>query len=171
LRMSGKGFSGPLHELVAAHDARRLLVHDHVHAGGLAGGEGALDRGADLVRLSDELAVAAHALDDLVVAAVVAEHAGDNSILAIHRALADGDLAPLAVVANYRDDGDVEAHEGVEVESVEAEGAVAVHHEDALVRVDAMYRHAEAGADAKRAERARVVPLAGLVHRQDLRAG
>src|SRR5439155_11137978 len=158
-----------LHKLVAAHDAGRLLVHDHVHAGRLAGGEGALDGGADLVWLGDELAVAAHPLDDLVVATVVAEHARDHALLAVHGALADGDLAPLAVVADDGDDGDVEAHKGVEVEAVEPEGTVAVHHEDSLVRIDAMDGHAEAGADAERAEGARVVPLAGLVYGQDLR--
>src|SRR3972149_4081042 len=51
-----------LHELVAAHDARRLLVHDHVHAGRLAGGEGALGGGGGQVH-----DIAAVADDDRVV--------------------------------------------------------------------------------------------------------
>src|SRR6266540_6650787 len=64
-----------LHELVAAHDTRRLLVHDHVDAGWLARSEGALDGTPDVVGLRDVFAMSAHPLDDLVVAAVVAEHA------------------------------------------------------------------------------------------------
>src|SRR4029450_4784320 len=63
----------------------------------------------------------------------------------------------------------MEAHKGVEAEAVQTEGAVAVDHEDAFVRVDTVNRHAEAGADAERAERAWVVPLPRLVPGQDLR--
>ena len=113
--------------------------------------------------------MAAHAFDDLVVAAVVAQHARDDAVLAVHRPLADGDLTPLPVVADDGDDRDVEADESVEVEAVEPERAVAVDHDDALVRVDGVDRHAEASADAERAEGARIVPLPRQVHRQDLR--
>src|SRR3990172_6978111 len=77
----------PLHELVAAHDARRLPVHDHVHAGRLSRREGALDGGANLVRLRDVLPVAAQPLHHLVVAGVVAQDAGDHPLLAVHRPL------------------------------------------------------------------------------------
>src|SRR3989304_594700 len=75
----------PLHDLVAAHDARRLLVHDHVHAGRLPRRECALDGGADLVRLRDVLAVAAQPLHYLVVAGGLARGAGDPAPLAVHR--------------------------------------------------------------------------------------
>ena len=62
-----------------------------------------------------------------------------------------------------------ETHERVEVEAVEAEGSVAVHHQHALARVDDARRHAEAGAHAKRPERARPHELRRPVHRQHLR--
>src|SRR5437588_745709 len=60
-------------EFVAAGDAFGLLVDDHVHAGGLAGRERAVDRREDVGWLGDELAVAAERFDDLVVAGVVTQ--------------------------------------------------------------------------------------------------
>ncbi len=63
-----------------------ILVHDHVHAGRLAAGEGALDGGADSFGLGHELAVAAQALDDLVVAALSPRIVGPARSLPYRRA-------------------------------------------------------------------------------------
>src|SRR5512145_2600412 len=74
-----------------------------VDHGRLARRPGALERGPDLVRLLDELAVPAEVLGDLVVAGV-AEVAAGLVLLRVRR--------PAAVVADHDHDGDLVTHRG-----------------------------------------------------------
>ncbi len=79
----------------------------------------------------DELAVAAERLHHLVVAGV-GELGRGEAIPAVDGALRPHHLAPGGVVADDADDRQLEAHGGVELEAVQAEGAVAVDDHDAL---------------------------------------
>src|SRR5215468_1862493 len=147
-----------------------VLAQDHVHERGLAALGRALERGAELLRPLDELAVAAERLDDLIVARV-AQQRRARAVPAVHAALRPHHLAPGGVVADDADDREAEAHGRVVLEAVQAEGAVAVDDHDAAPGVGELRGEREGHADAERAQRARVHPRALAAHRQDLRRG
>src|SRR6266404_859596 len=136
----------------------------------LAGAERALERGTDLARLLDVLAVPAQRLDDAVVAREI-ELGRDRALLAIELHLAAADLHPRRVVADDADDVDLLPHAGLELHAVQAEGAVAVHDEHVAVRPRELRRHRVSGTDAERAERARIEPLTDLGDAEHRRRG
>src|SRR5262245_19761095 len=138
--------------------AEVALADLDVHDGGLAAAERALERGADVLRALDPLAVAAERLDHEVVAAV-RELAGGRAVGTVHLLLAAEDLHPRGVVADDADDVDLLADAGLELHHVEAERAVAVHDDDVALRAGELGCHGVAGAGAERAERARVEPV------------
>src|SRR5574338_296494 len=122
--------SVPLHaarlaELLPAGRLRvELAVDVDVQHGGLSGGERALERGRELLRAPDALAVAADAARELVVA-----DAGevDAAALPVRRAVAlrdEGRLlhAPRRVDRDDDDDRELLAQRGLELHRVEAEG-------------------------------------------------
>ena len=113
--------------------------------------------------------MAAQRLYHLVVAGVIGETGANDAVLAVHALLSDQDLAPLAVVPHHGDHGQVEAHQRIEVEAVEAEGAVSVHHQHLLLGMHILGGDAKAGAHAQGAQRAGAHELAGEVDWQYLR--
>jgi hypothetical protein len=109
------------------------------------------------------LAVTAHGRHDQVVAGGV-EPGGHDPILAVDRRLGAQHLTPGGVVAHHADDGQPEAHGGVELEAVEAERAVAVDDQHPLVGVGDLGGQGERHADTQRAQRPRIHPGAVLRH-------
>ena len=105
--------------------------------------------------------------DDFVVAGAVQDRAVEP-VPTHHGTLRSHHLTPCTVVANDTDDRKVEANSRVELETIEAERTVAVHDDDALVRVGELCRQRERHADAQRAERTRVHPCAATLHGDDL---
>src|SRR5438552_14583153 len=125
----------------------------------LAGAQRALERGADLLRPLDPLAVPAERLDHEIVAAG-RELARGRAVRAVHLHLAAQDLGPRRVVPDHAHDVDLLPDAGLELHHVEAEGPVAVHDDDVALGRGELGRHGVAGAGAERAERACVAPVA-----------
>src|SRR3954463_7575215 len=100
-----------------------VRVGEDVDEGRGAGREGALERGLQLRRTLDQLAMAAERLDDLVVARARPQLARHGvAVEELHRVLLEG---PEPVVAHHRDHVDPQPGEGVELHGAEAEGPVA----------------------------------------------
>ena len=91
----------------------------------------------------------------------------DLRIGAVHANLRDADLAPRTVVAHDEHRRDREAHERVEVQPVEAEGAVAHHAHDLLAEAGRTDADRVAGADAEAPEGAGVQPVPRPVDAED----
>src|SRR4030095_1804317 len=83
-------------------------------------------------------------LDALVVPRVV-ESAGDRSIGTVELHLPAADLLPGGIVADHGDDVDLLAGHRLELHRVEAEGAVAVDHEDLALEPRDLRGHGEGG--------------------------
>src|SRR3954471_12203134 len=100
-----------------------VRVGEDVDEGRRAGREGAFERGLQVGRALDQLAVAAQRLDDLVVARA-GPQLGRHGVAVeeLHRVLLE---RPDAVVAHHRDHVDAEPGEGVELHPAEPEGTVA----------------------------------------------
>src|SRR5437667_6325401 len=133
----------------------------------LAGAERPLERGADLLRPLDPLAVPAERLDHEIVA-TGGEPARGRAVRAVHLHLAAQDLGPRRVVADHAHDVDLLPDAGLELHHVEAEGAVAVHDDDVAPGRGELGRHGVAGAGAERAERPRVEPVAEAARAEDV---
>ncbi len=103
---------------------------------------------------------------ELHVAELVADIA---TLFAVFGELAVADLIHRRIIADHRDIGRAEAVGGLHVEGGHAEGAVAVVAEHLFVRVRQFCRERKAGADAERAERAGVHPVAGRPRAHRLR--
>src|SRR3954463_16286001 len=124
-----------VHRLVHGPGRECVGVHPHVEQRRLAALAGALDRGPDVLRLADLLAVAAQHPGELVVADVGELVADVAAVGAVLLDLAVADLVHVRVVADDADERQVEPHRGVEVEPGEAERAVAEQAHDLAVRV------------------------------------
>src|SRR3954449_1535190 len=156
-----------VHRLVHGPRRERVRVHPHVDQRRLAALAGALDRGPDLARLGDLLAVAAEHLGELAVADVRQLVADVAPRLAVLLDLAVADLVHVRVVADDADERQVEADRRVEVEAREAERAVTEEGEDLAVGVGLLGADAERDADADGPERARIHPQAGALRLDD----
>src|SRR5918994_1667475 len=151
-------------------------VGEHVDERRLAGGEGALQRGTQLVGPLHELTVPAERAHDLVVAALRLQVGGHRiAVQELHRVLLE---RPDPVVPHDADDGDAVADERVELHAREAERAVAEQQALLPLRMRELCRERRAGPPllqgpalfappqrvagprrAQRVERARDVPV------------
>src|SRR5438132_2638360 len=136
----------------------------------LTGAQRALERGANVLRPLDPLAVPAERLDHPIVAAG-RELAGGRAVGAVHLHLAAQDLRPRRVVPDHAHDVDLLPDAGLELHHVEAEGPVAVHDDDVALGRGELGRHGVAGAGAERAERACVEPVAEAARAEHVGGG
>ena len=141
---------------------RRRRVGHHVDEVRDAGGEGAVERRADLVGIGDRLARPAERAHHLVVAASgleVARHV--PAVDRLHRVLLQ---PPHAVVADDHHDREAVAHQRVGVHQAEAGGPVAEQGDDLGVGPRHPGRDGVAQPVAEAAVRAGVEPAPGLEH-------
>src|SRR5579863_2171220 len=129
----------------------RARIGDDVDHGGFSRGRGAFERGADVLRLVDVLAVSAEDLSHLVIAAEAEVAAGAHT--------AEG--RPAAVVVDDGQHRDVVAHHGVDFHAVHAERAVAAKNDDLRVGLGDLRAHSERDGDAHAAVGAGVDRVAG----------
>src|SRR5581483_9548384 len=156
-----------VHRLV--HRARRVNfgIDPHVDERALAGLARPAQRRRDILRLAHLLAVSAEHFGELVEMHV-AQAIGDlAALLAVFDRLPIADLIHVRVVADHADERQVVAHAGLEVPSSQRKGAVAEQADHFLLRPRQLRRHRERRADAERAERSGIHPVArrlGLDH-------
>ena len=128
----GPGGGGEAHH--GQGDGRHhLRVYEGVDAGHLAGGEGAFQSGADLLRARHQFGVGAEARRRLLVGHQP-QFGGDGPPLE-HDLLAVAGHAPGLVVEDDADEGQPVADGGVELGEVEAHRAVADNQQHAAVGV------------------------------------
>src|SRR5688500_9916361 len=157
-----------VHRLV--HGSRRvhLGIDPSVDERGQPRLPGALQRGCDVGRIAHFFAVSAEHLRELVVLHLAERVAHPAAVLTVLLDLPVADLVHRRVVADDPDEREVEADHRLEVPAREAEGAVAEEADDLLVRPRVLGRHRERDADAERAQRARVHPVAWRLGLHDL---
>src|SRR5512145_3374537 len=97
------------------------------------------------------LAVAAERLGELVVAAR-GEARRDLAFVAVDPDLGDADLAPSGVISDHEDGREAEAGQRLELETVQAEGAVARDDDDLLRGLGGLHAERVGRADAEAAE-------------------
>src|SRR5919106_446835 len=157
-----------VHRLV--HGSRRvhLGIDPHVDERGQTRFPRALQCGRDVGRVAHFLAVPAEHLRELVVLHVAERVTDAAAGLAVLLDLPVADLVHRRVVADDSDEREVEAHQRLEVPAGEAEGSVAEERDDLLVRAGVLGGEYEGDADAERAQRAWVHPVAGGLGLHDL---
>src|SRR5213078_2748033 len=88
----------------------------------------------------------------------------DLSLASVDPDLRDSDLAPGSVVSDHERYGNAEASQGLELEPVQAERAVAGDDDDVLRRLRRFHAECVGGTDAEAAERPGIEPIAGPVN-------
>src|SRR5579884_2617683 len=77
------------------------------------------------------------------------------------------DLAPRAIVADDRDDGQVLAYHAFKFHAVQAECAIPIHNQDLLTGASQLRRHRETRACAKTTHRPGIEPVTRLIYVDD----
>mmetsp|Transcript_22202 Transcript_22202/g.54239 ORF Transcript_22202/g.54239 Transcript_22202/m.54239 type:complete len:204 (+) Transcript_22202:15-626(+) len=167
--VSPVAMGAPSHADRAVSEVGHADVHvDERRAAVGGGGERAAVLVAELVVARDERAVAAERRRHAVVV-VLDERARHVVVEDAH--LIAVDLPPRAVVAHHAHDADAEARHGVELHHTVAARAIAPDEHHVHVGPRELGADGEAGADAERAERPRVEPLARPARPQHVRRG
>ena len=112
-------------QAAAALAAVGVRVQDNVQARDPPGSEGALERGAELARLARSCSPLPPSASTIRSKRVNGSDVATARSRAEEELLDRPDLPPPAVVADDADDGQVEAHRGLDLHAVEPEGAVA----------------------------------------------
>src|SRR5262245_60795419 len=129
---------------------------------------GPLECRADVGGVTDLLAVTTQHLRELAVPDVAERVADPAAVRAVLLDLAVPDLVHRRVVADDADERQVEAHQRLEVETGQREGAVTEERDDLLVRAGVLGGHHERHADAECPEWTRVHPVPRRLRLHDL---